>query len=89
MSRASRPAHSQCLAIGQNCRCRLAFEFSYIQGCPIIQGSIRTRAGAQGVQFDKEHPLDWDTLNATRGFCGLGKCYFPSRLSEHEAGQAC
>ena len=42
-----------------------------------------------GVQFDKEHPLDWDTLNATRGFCGLGKCYFPSRLSEHEAGQAC
>ena len=30
MSRASRPAHSQCSAIGQNCRCRLAFEFSYI-----------------------------------------------------------
>ena len=58
-----------------------------IQGS--IQRSIRTRAGAQGVQFDKEHPLDWDTLNATRGFCGLGKCYFPSRLSEHEAGQAC
>ena len=58
-----------------------------IQGS--IQGSIRTRAGTQGVQFDKEHPLDWDTLNATRGFCGLDKCYFPSRLSEHEAGQAC
>ena len=30
MSRASRPAHSQCSAIGQNCRCRLVFEFSYI-----------------------------------------------------------
>jgi hypothetical protein len=29
MSRASRPAHSQCSAIGQNCRCRLVFEFSY------------------------------------------------------------
>ena len=29
MSRASRPAHSQCSAIGQNCRCRLIFEFSY------------------------------------------------------------
>ena len=49
-----------------------------------IQGSIRTRAGTQGVQFDKEHPLDWDTLNATRGFCGLDKCYFPSRLGEHD-----
>ena len=58
-----------------------------IQGS--IQGSRRKQAGAQGAQFDKEHPLDWDTLNATRGFCGLGKCYFPSRLSEHEAGQAC
>ena len=30
MSRASRPAHSQCSAIGQNCRSRLVFEFSYI-----------------------------------------------------------
>ena len=30
MSRASRPAHSQCSAIGQNCRCRLGFELSYI-----------------------------------------------------------
>ena len=29
MSRASRPAHSQCSAIGQNCRCRLVSSFVY------------------------------------------------------------
>ena len=46
-------------------------------------------SAAGGVQFDKEHPLDWQTLNATRGLCGILKCYFPLRLSEHEAGQAC
>ena len=32
---------------------------------------------------DEEHPVDWDTLNATRGFCGLSKCYFPVKLSEN------
>ena len=51
--------------------------------------ALISAAGTPGVQFDKEHPLDWQTLNATRGLCGLLKCYFPLRLSEHEAGQAC
>ena len=55
--------------------------------CPDIRA--RDSVGIPGVQFDKEHPLDWQTLNATRGLCGLLKCYFPLRLSEHEAGQAC
>ena len=50
--------------------------------------SLISAPGIPGVQFDKEQPLDWQTLNATR-VCGLYKCYFPSRLSEHEAGQAC
>ena len=51
--------------------------------------ALISAAGIPGVQFDKEHPLDFQTLNATRGLCGLLKCYFPLRLSEHEAGQAC
>ena len=35
------------------------------------------------VSMSEEHPVDWDTLNATRGFCGLNKCYFPVKLSEN------
>ena len=55
-----------------------------------LAGLVASAAGIQSNRFDmKEHPLDWGTLNATRGFCGMAKCYFPARLSEQEAGQAC
>ena len=57
-----------------------------------LAGLVASAAGIQSIsnRFDmKEHPLDWGTLNATRGFCGMAKCYFPARLSEQEAGQAC
>ena len=55
-----------------------------------LAGLVVSAAGIQSDRFDlREHPLDWGTLNATRGFCGMAKCYFPARLSEQEAGQAC
>ena len=55
-----------------------------------LAGLVASAAGIQSDRFDlREHPLDWGTLNATRGFCGMAKCYFPARLSEQEAGQAC
>ena len=46
---------------------------------------VASAAGMQSDRFrSKEHPLDWGRLNASRGFCGMAKCYFPARLSEQE-----
>ena len=43
-------------------------------------------ASAAGMQSDRfrSKPFDWGRLNASRGFCGMAKCYFPARLSEQE-----
>jgi hypothetical protein len=67
----------------------LAFEVTMFV-CSALAGLVTFAAGIQSDRFDmKEHPLDWGTLNATRGFCGMAKCYFPARLSEQEVGLAC
>ena len=55
-----------------------------------LAGLVASASGIQNHRSDmKEHPLYWGTLNATRGLCGMFKCYFPARLSEQEVGQAC
>ena len=49
---------------------------------------VASAAGMQSDRFrSKEHPLDWGRLNASRGFCGMAKCYFPARLSEQEVAR--
>ena len=41
------------------------------------------RLGYEPDRF-RSKPFDWGRLNASRGFCGMTKCYFPARLSERE-----
>ena len=53
-----------------------------------LAGLVASASGIQNHRSDmKEHPLDWGRLNASRGFCGMAKCYFPTRLSEQEVAR--